>query len=272
MLVALENRSGFSQTTEPSTMPAANAHINHAGLKKLNWELACQLSTFTDRPALDAVDFLHSLNAHHLEINPDEAAWTDRKALSAKLKSYHMDVAIFGPVAFADANFGRKIFEAARANDVRTIVADVPPGGFDALDKLANEYHINLAIVNSVKPGNHWDVNALAGELAGRSDRLVACLNVSACRESGLIAAQCAQELSGKLLVVQLGDVDDAGNEVALGAGTAGVREVLTEMRDQSFKGLCAIGFGGSEPAKNFIRSINAFSDIVAELAKQADQ
>jgi sugar phosphate isomerase/epimerase len=272
VVLCLGNRVVLSQTTQPSNDASHDVHIDLNALRKLDWELACQVSTFTDRSDLDAIDFLHTMNVHYLEINPDEAAWTDRKALSAKLKSYHMEISIFGPLAFADPAAGRKIFEAAKTNDVKTIVADVPPGSFDVLDKLANEYHINLAIQNTVKPGNHWDVDALAGELAGRSDRLGACLNVAACRESGLVAAQCADALRGKLLVVQFADVDDSGTEVPLTTGTAGVRELLTELKEQGFKGICAIGFGGSDPAKNFEKSINAFSDAVTALASQEDQ
>src|SRR5271170_4242542 len=73
-----------SATTRPAI------YVDHAGLSKLGWQLACVGSTFQDRSVFDMIDLLHSMNFHHIELSTGQIDPTDAaasEALVAKLKS-----------------------------------------------------------------------------------------------------------------------------------------------------------------------------------------
>src|SRR5206468_1438061 len=91
-------------------------HVDHAGLKKLGWQLACQMSTFQDRTVFETLDFLHAQGFHHVELSPGQVLSSEKKdvkigpemsqaaidSLMAKLKEVHLDIVSYGPVSTAD--------------------------------------------------------------------------------------------------------------------------------------------------------------------------
>jgi sugar phosphate isomerase/epimerase len=238
-------------------------YVDHAGLSKLGWQLACIGSTFQDRSAFDMIDLLHSMNFHHIELSTGQIDPTDiaaSNALVAKLKSVHMDIVSIGVVNPGKTEAeARTFFDLGGRLKIKTIVADPADESLEMLDKLANEYHINVAIVNSAKPGNHWDPEALRGLLAGRSVRVGVCADVAAWRASGISPAQAAKTLAGHILEVRLGNFDNSDPA-----------DVLGELKADKFRGICAVGCP-DKPADDlidrFTRSINAFSKIVGDLS-----
>jgi hypothetical protein len=260
LLLAIFSPVAFADDSA-TTRPAI--HVDHAGLSKLGWQLACIGSTFQDRLAFDMIDLLHSMNFHHIElstgqIDPMDVAASD--ALVAKLKSVHMDIVSIGIVNPGKTEAeARTIFDLGRRLKIKTIVADPADESLEMLDKLANEYHINVAIVNLAKPGNHWDPEALQGLLAARSVRLGVSANIAAWRASGISPADAAKTLAGHVLEVRLGNFDDSDPA-----------DVLGELKADKFRGICAVGCP-DKPADDlidrFTRSINAFSKIVGDLS-----
>lgn len=267
MAIASPRARGADATTRPV------AHVNHAALVKLSWQLACQGATFRDRSTLEMIDLLHSLDFHHIEIAPDQAqSPEDVDTLLKKLKSVHMDIVSYG-VVHPDGNGSdvRKILDLAKTLRAKTIVVDPADDSLDVLDKLAGEYRMNVAIVNLPKPANHWNPNEELRLLSGRSGRMGICADVAAWRKSGLSPVQCVRKLAGHILEVRLGDIDDRGRETTLGAGVADISGVASELKRQRFKGICAIGYAtgsGQDLVDQFTLSVNAFSDIVGELTR----
>jgi sugar phosphate isomerase/epimerase len=246
-----------SATTRPAI------YVNHAGLSKLGWQLACVGSTFRDRSVFDMIDLLHSMNFHHIELSTgqiDPADVVASDALVAKLKSVHMDIVSVGIVDPGKTESeARTIFELGRRLKIKTIVADPADESLEMLDKLANEYRINVAIVNLAKPGNHWDPDALRGLLAGRSVRVGVCADVAAWRASGISPAQAAKKFAGHVLEVRLGNFDDSDPA-----------DVLGELKADKFRGICAVGCldkPAGDLIDRFTDSINAFSKIVGDLS-----
>jgi sugar phosphate isomerase/epimerase len=237
-------------------------YVDHAGLLKLGWQLACVGATFRDRSTFDMIDLLHRLDVHHIELSPGQIpAWDDpaaADALVAKLKSHHMDVVSFGPVDLARTEAeARKVFDLGKRLKIKTILADPPDDSLDMLDKLANEYRINIAIEWSAGSENGPD--RLLARLAGRSNRIGILADPAAWRQSGLSPVECAQKLAGHILEVRLSEFDDRD-----------AADVLGELKKQGFKGICAVecvGKTGDDLIDGFTRSVNSLSEIVAELS-----
>jgi sugar phosphate isomerase/epimerase len=254
--IAIQSRA---YADEPTTRPVA--HVNHAGLVKLGWQLAGEISTFQDHPAPQAIDLLHSLGFHHLQLSPDQTS-NDVDALLAKLKSVHMDVVSYGIVDLGGSEADmRKVFDLAKKLRAKDIIANPPDDSLDMLDKLAAEYRINIAIVNMPKPGNHWNPDDELRLLAERSARMGLCADLAAWKQSGLSPVECANKLAGHIMEIRLSDVDDEKDESA----------VLGTLKLQGFKGICAISSktgSGDDRVDRFTRSVNTFSDIIGELAR----
>jgi sugar phosphate isomerase/epimerase len=254
--IAIQSRA---YADEPTTRPIA--HVNHAGLVKLGWQLAGEMSTFQDRSTPQAIDLLHSLGFHHLQLSPDQTS-NDVDALLAKLKSVHMDVVSYGILDLGGSEADvRKTFDLARKLRAKDIIANPADDSLDLLDKLAAEYRINIAIANLSKPGNHWNPDDALSLLAGRSARMGLCADLAAWKQSGLSPVECANKLAGHIMEIRLRDLDDEKEESA----------VLGALKHQGFKGICAISSetgSGDDRVDRFTLSVNTFSDIVGELAR----
>ena len=244
----------------PASRPAL--YVNHSGLSKLGWQLACVSSTFQSRSNGEMIDLLHSLNFHHIELSAGQFDPSDLNAadaLAAKLKSVHMDIVSIGIIdPGTTEKEARKFFEFGKQLKIKTIVVDPADDSLETLDKLANEYRINVAIENFAKPGHHWDPTASMSLVAGRSSRVGFCADVAAWRGSGVSPVDAVKLLSGHILVVRPGSFD-VGDAV----------DVLGELKDQKFKGICALGCAPqpeSDLMDRFTRTINAFSTIVGSL------
>jgi len=237
-------------------------YVDHAGLLKLGWQLACVSSTFRDRSTFDMIDLLHSLDFHHIELSTGQIpGWDDSAAadaLVAKLKSHHMDIVSFGPVDLAKTEAEtRKVFDLGKRLKIKTILADPPDDSLDMLDKLANEYRINVAMVNAAGRGD--DPDRLLRRLAGRTNRIGVCADPVGWRQAGLSPVDCAQKLAGHILEVRLSEFDDRDGA-----------DVLGELKKQGLKGICAVecvGKTGDDLIDGFTRTVNGLSEIVAELS-----
>jgi sugar phosphate isomerase/epimerase len=221
------------------------------------------------------IDLLHSMSIHHLDLTAGQALSADYAgvsvgadmppaaidALLAKLKSVHLDVvSLSGFDLGKTETVARKVFDFGKKLRIKTIVADPAEDSLEMLDKLATEYQINIATGNFQKP-----------ELfAGRSKRVGVCVELADWKKYGFSPLDCVQKLKGHILMVHLSDIDARGHETILNSGIVGADQVMAELKDQGFKGICSVEYDAGtrdERMKNFIASVNAFSDIVSKLS-----
>jgi hypothetical protein len=245
---------------EPTTK--TSIYVNHKGLLKLGWQLAAVGSAFQDRSMPDMVDLLHSLNVHHIQLSAEQVKNLDDAAAAAafvaKLKSVKMDVVSMGPIELGvDEASARPSFELAKKFKMKTIVTDAEDSSLEMLDKLANEYKVNVAIENQAKPGGHWNPDDLAKALEGRSNRIGVYADVAAWRASGVAPADAVNKVAGHVLVIRLTKFDDFDSALTLG-----------ELNKQKFKGICAVEApAGSDVVEKFAAEVTEFSKIVGGLS-----
>jgi len=53
--------------------------FDHAGLKKLSWQLLCQASTFREISFEEMLDVLHTNGFHHIGLSPGQSLSPDHK-------------------------------------------------------------------------------------------------------------------------------------------------------------------------------------------------
>ncbi len=261
------------------------AHVDHAGLGKLGWQLACQTQTFHDMTFFDMIDLLHAQAFHHVELAPGQLLSPERKdvkvgadmaaddlaAISGKLKSVKMGIVGYGVVRLNDTEAdARKVFEVAKKLKAKNIVVDPSSDSMALLDKLATEYNIKVAIVNGKKGSAYADPDALLNLLAPRSDHVGTCVVLGDYAASGFNALDAVKKLGKRVIELRLTDVDEHGNQVPLGTGVVHADRVLEYLKQQNFKGIFVVEYdsdNGPETANNFFLSVNYFSEIVGHLA-----
>jgi sugar phosphate isomerase/epimerase len=282
-----ESGSGSAAATAPGrTFPKTN--IDHAALKKLGWQLACQCWTFREMSLFETIDVAHGLGIHHLEMYPGQKLSPDTGAAKAdhnmsdeqiallqkKLKDSHVDVVSYGVVNVGKTeDDARKVFEFAKKMKLKNVVSEPAEDQMETLDKLANEYKINLAIHNHPKPSHYWDSETVLKAIEGRSNRVGACADIGHWRRSGFEPVDQIRKLKGHIIELHFKDIDDKKEDVPWTTGTVGVADVVKELQAQGFKGVFSIEYErgkGQELIDNVAKSVNAFSELVTKAAADA--
>ncbi|HEX3356114.1 MAG TPA: hypothetical protein VHS31_03945 [Tepidisphaeraceae bacterium] len=264
---------------------APETHVDHAGLSKLTWQLAARGSTFREMTTFEMIDTLHEMNFHHIELSPGQVLSADHAdvkidvgmpaegldALIAKLKSVKMDIVSFGAADFGGTEAeARKVFEFGKKLKVKTIISDPPPESLILLDKLANEYNINVALTSATTARRYVTCEIMLDAMKDRSKRIAVCADLMAWKLAGQDPIECVKKLSGHVVLVHLSDVDAEKHSVPVGAGTVDAAGAMTELKAQGFKGICCVDDDSDgQPARlaEFAKSVSAFSDMVTKLA-----
>jgi sugar phosphate isomerase/epimerase len=253
--------------------------IDHAGLKKLSWQLLCQASMFRDLTVMEMLEILHTNGFHHIELSPGQSLSSvhdkdikvgpdmgpaDLEMLSAKLKDVHLDIVSYGVAEFGHSEAdARKVFEFAKGLNVKNIIAAPPANSLEMLDKLATEYAINVAILNQPGSPSFADGDALLQAIKERSMRIGVCADIIEWRRTGQDPVDCVRKLKGRIFEVHLKDSNSPQEAAA-------ISDVLKELAQQKFKGaFCVQTTTGSGPEllKHLAAVVNSFSDIVSKLA-----
>jgi sugar phosphate isomerase/epimerase len=156
-----------------------------------------------------------------------------------------------------------------------TIVAHNPPvEAFDAIERLCEEYQVNVAIhnhpwtENGYRYGNPENVLAVCKD---RSRRIGGCCDPGHWVRFGFDPLACLQQMEGRIISIHLQDAAETNNlnakEAVLGEGTAKWRELLKELKRQHYKGVMAVEYeqGNPTPAHQEIMVRNvAFVESVA--------
>jgi sugar phosphate isomerase/epimerase len=255
------------------TKPAANAvSIDHAALSKLHWQLTCQASSFRDMTFFEMVDRLHEMGVHHIELSPGQVLSSDFpnvkispqmtaeqiEALQAKLKTVKMDIVSYGVVSLSnDSDELQRLFDFARKLKLKNIVAVPVNVSLESLDKIAQESNVHVAILIQADTGSTCDTYLQL--IAGRSPFVGLCLDVQALHRAGLSPSECVGKLKGRIVEVNLTDInDELPDHVDL-------RGTLNQLRQQNFKGIFAIQ---SKDPSGWIDSANKFSAATSRTAE----
>ncbi|HOB75434.1 MAG TPA: sugar phosphate isomerase/epimerase family protein [Phycisphaerae bacterium] len=224
------------------------------------WKLAVQAYSFNRFTFFEAVDKAKELGLKYIEAYPgqvlskeDKSRFTPdaspevREKVKAKLKEAGLTLVNFGVVDLGqDEKSARKVFDFAKDMGVKTIVAEPDPKLMDTLDKLTEEYQINVAIHNHPKPSRYWSPDTVLEALKGRGKRIGACADTGHWIRSGLDPLECLKKLEGRIISLHFKDLNEKSpkaHDVPWGTGVSGVKDLLTELKRQNFAGVFSIEY-----------------------------
>jgi len=235
-------------------------------IKSEPWRLAIQAWSFKMFTFDEAVDKTASpapkgLGLGYIEAFPGQKINNDpnvvfgpnmpaeaKKHVKDKLKAAGVKLVNFGVVKLpADEAGCRKVFEFAKEMGIETIAAEPAEDAFDMLDKLCQEYKINLAVHNHPPDTHYWDPNTVLKVCQGRSKYIGACADTGHWMRSGINPVAALKKLEGRIIAVHLKDLNEFGNkkahDVPWGTGVGDAKAILAELARQNFKGVFSIEY-----------------------------
>jgi len=237
--------------TTPSSKltPAARAQ------DKLGWRLAITAYTFHKYTLFETIDKTASLGLPYLEglsfqkvskeiakdfdpqLSDEELGQIRRKLDSAgvRLLTYY-----YHQIPGDEAGC-RKVFEFARKMGVETLISEPLPEALDAIEKFCNEYDIKLALHNHDPKASplYWNPEGILKACQGRGPRVGACGDLGYWMRAGVDPIQAARTLKGRLITLQMHDLDrrtSEGHDVPWGTGAGQTERFLEEIHALGIK------------------------------------
>ncbi len=152
---------------------------------------------------------------------------------------------------------------------LETLVSEPRPESVPDIDKLCEEFGINLALHNHPKPSTYWDPQVVLKAVQGCGKRVGACADTGHWLRSGINPIDAVKKLEGRIVSFHLKDLNDKNRDVPFGTGRAGIKAILAEMKRQKFQGVFSIEYEvwDAQQTENVRRCVQAFEQFCRELA-----
>ncbi|MFZ5831921.1 MAG: sugar phosphate isomerase/epimerase family protein [Planctomycetota bacterium] len=271
--VGLCSLSGTNLFSAPVSGGAPNA-------EKIGWKLGCQAYSFRLFTFYDAIDKVASLGLHYIEGFPkqklnEQVSTPLAPALSSELRREVKQRLADQGVKLA--NYGvtpvnREIMEFCKDMGIETVVSEPDPKELDAVEKLAEELDLKVAIHNHPKPSRYWDPAFALESVQGRSPRIGVCADTGHWLRSGLDPVECLKKLEGRIISLHFKDLNAAerkAHDVPWGTGVSNARAQLEELYRQKFQGVFSIEYehNWENSVPEIAQCVEFFNKTAGELA-----
>ncbi|NLF72784.1 MAG: sugar phosphate isomerase/epimerase [Candidatus Anammoximicrobium sp.] len=236
---------------------------------KLGWRVGFSAYTFRGLTLFEALDKIAAVGLRYTELfawqklSPQHADAKPGPALSKTLrqdlkkKASDLGIQMIACYTGLDSpDAAKAFFEFAADMGFQALVSEPPEGVLDAIEKLTEEYKIDLALHNHPKPSHYWNPETGLKALEGRSPRMGFCCDTGHWCRCGLEPVPVLKQLGARVKTFHLKDLDDFGvpgaRDVIWGQGKGRIAEILAEVKRQGLKPYFGIEWertADSEPA-----------------------
>jgi sugar phosphate isomerase/epimerase len=260
--------------------------------EKLGWRIGIEAYTFHKYTFFEAIEKTAELGLHFIgglsfmqQVSKDIPKNFDQNLSDDELRQIRLKLESAGvrmPVYYAqtipvDEAACRKLFAFGNKMGIETFICEPKAEQLDLLDKLADEYAINIGIHNhgpDISP-HLWRPEMILALCEGRSKRIGAAPDLGYWLRLGIDPIDAVRILKDRVLTVQMHDLNERGpngHDVPWGSGSGKSREFLEELHRQGLKPTM-IGLEYSrewlESMPKLIKCIEFFNNTTLELAAQ---
>lgn len=254
---------------------------------ELGWRLGIQTYTFRQFTLFEAIDKTASVGLSHIEAIYFKDVSKNHKlklgpGLSADvmkdIKNKLNDSGVKMTGYFAERNsFDSKLFDFCKELGVEMIVSEPAIEELDDIEKLCDEFKIDLALANHPKGGSaYWHPKNVMQACKGRSKRIGASGDIRHWGYEGLNALECVRMLEGRLLAFHFRDMSMATGkglkDVPIGTGKSNIQGVLAEVLRQGATPNFMIEYVNDFNMQKLMQSINFYKKTVDELTATVSQ
>jgi sugar phosphate isomerase/epimerase len=252
--------------------------------EKLGWRLACQTYTFNRFTFYETLQKVASVGLRYIEAYASQPLSTEkpesrtnasmtaeeRSEVKKRLADAGIKLASYYSIRLSsDEGECRREFEFAKDMGAEMLVCDAPRRALDVVEKLAEQYRINVALHNHDLPSPYWNPDSLLKLCEERGGRIGICGDTGYWMRAEMNPVEMVRKLGGRLLSLYLKDVNKPGrigaHDVPFGTGGGDVGGVLEEVHRQGIKPLFVI-----EYTYNWAESLPEVAQCVAYFEKVA--
>ncbi len=130
----------------------------------------------------------------------------------------------------------RAHFEFAAACGFSVINVEPEFEALPEVDKLAQEYKINVGLHNHPKDSRYWDPDVVLKYLGDCSTRIGACCDTGHWLRSGLDPLECVKKFNGRISSFHIKDLTPENVDIPLGKGVCKIAEILAVCAEQNLR------------------------------------
>jgi len=241
-------------------------------VKPLPFSLGVQSYTFRKFPAEDVIKKAKALGVSFIEFYPGHLPMDlpEEKAAAIRAECRRSNLALpaYGVVGFsADEAKNRAAFESAKRNGIGILTANPTRESLANVESLAAEFDVKVAIHNHGPGSLYSTVDDVLGALAGRDERMGACVDTGHFLRSHVDPAGAVRLLGPRVIAVHLKDIrsNEDHTNVVNGRGILDLGALLAALDEVGFTGPMAIEYEADpdDPGP-------ATAECIAELRKAA--
>jgi sugar phosphate isomerase/epimerase len=252
--------------------------------EKIGWRIGSQAYTLRDRTLVEALDTLHMLGLKYVEAFPGQAVSPEYKNVKfnvgmpqeaiglvrERLNKTGIKILSIGVIGIdKDEAKARQLFEFAKSFGMERIVTEAPESQFDTIEKLAEEFDIDVALHNHPKTSYYWDPNHVLKAVTNYK-RIGSCADVGHWQRSSVNPVEALKLLEGHVFESHFKDLNEFGKkeakDVPWGTGKGDARAMLEECYRQTKANV--IGGTVHKMAFNIEYETGQGTELVGNMAK----
>jgi sugar phosphate isomerase/epimerase len=259
---------------------AADAARGAPHAEKLGWRLGCQAWTINRYTLHEAIDKTAELGLRYLEAYPHgQKISADRpevfrpkmSAEGRKDVQKYLDDKGVKLVNMGVGPYDREAFEFAKEMGIETLVSEPPFDAFDQIDKLCEEYHINVALHDHPRPSRYWSPDIVLKTVKDHSKRIGACCDTGHWMRSDIKPVEALKMLEGRIISFHFKDLNEYGpkaHDVPWGTGRGDAKGMLAEVKRQGIKPVFSMEYEHAFTMPELAECVAYFDKVAGELAE----
>lgn len=183
--------------------------------------------------------FIEVYPGHFKSDSPPDVVEGVRKGLA----SVGVRINAYGVCGFTkDHEKNKALFSFAKQMGIGNLSADPAPDSFDSLEKLVEEFQINIAIHNHGPKSRYSTLEDILKVLAGRSERIGVCVDTGHFVRSDVSPIEAVRKLAGRVHGVHLKDTKEKA-DIVVGKGDLDLAGFLRALKDARFSGYLSLEY-----------------------------
>lgn len=250
-----------SETVESKT-------INYNEVRIREFPIALQCYTYRRYSFMETLDKAVELGIKYIQPYPGQKLNADGsgsmspdmtedeiKLVKNRLEKLGLTLTQFGVADVYDESSAGELFEFAKTMGIKTVVIEPAFNLLPMIDKLANQYRINVAIHNHPSPSRYWHAGITYFHIKDLSPRIGICGDTGHWTRSGVTATEALKLFKGRIFDVHLKDLNEFGKmeayDVPFGQGKTNIKHILAELSLQNYRGTITFEHEKEEDAMN---------------------
>ena len=227
------------------------------------WKLGAQSYTFHKFTFVETLDKLQTLDLQYVEVYFGQILGegfgdqrmdfrmdkdVQMKVLEAA-KAKNVTIFACGVVICGDEQEWEELFQFAKDMGISIITCEPLYEHLDFVEKLADQYQIDVAIHNHPQPSAYWHPDMVMQALEGRNQWMGVCADVGHWKREGIDPVKALEQVGSRLKSLHFKDVkapvegEAEQHDVIWGKGVCDVPAMLKVLKNTNFNGLMSIEY-----------------------------